>query len=57
MGKLPGGRRTRDRGDADGVKRLLHGSNGNAMHLSGGLKAEFTKRACDTVLAQAKSFL
>jgi hypothetical protein len=58
MGKLPGGEETQDRGYSDGQKGLLHGSNGNQMDLGGGgLKAELTKRACDTVLAQAKSFL
>jgi hypothetical protein len=58
MGKLPGGEETQDRGYSDGQKGLLHGSNGNQMDLSGGgLKAELTKKACDTVLAQAKSFL
>jgi hypothetical protein len=58
MGRLPGGEETQDRGYSDGQKGLLHGSNGNQMDLSGGgLKAELTKKACDTVLAQAKSFL
>jgi hypothetical protein len=58
LGKLPGGERTQDRGYADGMKGLLRGSNGNAVDLSGGgLKAELTRKACDTILAQAKSFL
>jgi hypothetical protein len=58
VGKLPGGSQTRDAGYHDGVKGLLHGSNGNRMDLSGsGLKAAVTKKACDTILAQAKSFL
>jgi Protein of unknown function (DUF2501) len=58
MGKLPGGDQTQDSGYSDGVKGLLHGSNGNSMDLSGGgLKAEITKKACDTILAQAKTFL
>lgn len=58
MGKLPGGSQTRDKGYLDGAKGLLRGSDGNAMDLGGGgLKAEITKKACDTVLAQAKSFL
>lgn len=58
MGKLSGGEQSQDRGYADGQKGLLHGSNGNLMDLGGGgLKAELTKKACDTVLAQAKSFL
>jgi len=58
MGKLPGRERTEDRGYADGMKGLLRGSDGKQMDLSGGgLKAELTRKACDTVLAQAKSFL
>ena len=58
LGKLPGGERTQDRGYADGTKGLLRCSNGNAVDLSGGgLKAELTRKACDTILAQAKSFL
>jgi hypothetical protein len=59
MGKLPGGEKTQDRGYSDGQKGLLHGSNGNLMDLSGGgdLTADIKKKACDTVLAQAKSFL
>jgi hypothetical protein len=105
MAKLPGGAKTEDRGYSDGLKGLLHGSNGKLMDLSGGggiagsagvdsgsmddsgsagstgstgatgtsagagstgantgsgtggLTADLTKKACDTVLAQAKSFL
>jgi hypothetical protein len=84
MAKLPGGTKTEDRGYSDGLKGLLHGSNGNLMDLSGGiagiagigssaggstgsgtgtgtstggLTADLTKKACDTILAQAKSFL
>jgi len=58
MGKLPGGSRTEDKGYAEGAKGLLRGSNGNAMDLSGGgMKAEISRKVCDTVLAQAKSFL
>lgn len=58
MGKLPGGNQAQDRGYSDGQKGLLHGSNGNLLDLGGGgLTAEVTKKACDTVLAQAKSFL
>jgi hypothetical protein len=59
MGKLPEGEQTKDPGYSDGMKGLLHGSNGNLMDLSkgGGLTADVTKKACDTVLAQAKSFL
>jgi hypothetical protein len=59
MGKLPGGEKTDDRSYSDGQKGLLHGSNGNLMDLSsgGGLTADVTKKACDVVLAQGKSFL
>lgn len=58
MAKLPGGVQTQDPAYSDGANGLLLGSNGNRMDLSGGgLKAEVTKRACDTVLAQAKSLL
>jgi hypothetical protein len=73
MGKLPGAGQaqptqpaqqaqpaqpTQDPGYSDGVKGLLHGSNGNTMDLSGsGLPPDITKKACDTILAQAKSFL
>lgn len=58
MGKLPGGSQTQDRGYSDGAKGLLHGSNGNLMDLAGGgLPKDVTRKACDTILAQAKSFL
>jgi hypothetical protein len=80
MGKLPGGAQTKDPGYSDGLKGLLHGSNGNLMDLNnagamggsggatmaggaggaggaGDLTADIKKKACDTVLAQAKSFL
>lgn len=70
MAKLPGGGQTQDRGFTDGAKGLLHGSNGNVLNLNGGggsgggsagagggITADITKKACDTVLAQAKSFL
>ena len=58
MDKLPGGEQTEDRGYSDGQKGLLHASNGNLMDLrGGGLSAEITKKACETILAQAKSFL
>lgn len=128
MAKLPGGAKTEDRGYSDGLKGVLHGSNGNLVDLGGGggsmggsdnmassgamagsgtmagsgsgssgaygtrsstgdsvgstgstgsmgssgstgssgastatgvagLKADLTKKACDTVLTQAKSFL
>ncbi len=57
MGKLPAGSENKDPGYSDGRKGLLHGSNGNMLNLGGGLTAEVTKKACDTVLAQAESFL
>jgi hypothetical protein len=60
MGKLPGGSQTQDPGYSDGLKGMLHSSQGKQMDLSGGaggMKAEVTKKACETVLAQAKSFL
>lgn len=79
MGKLPGGSQTKDPGYSDGVKGLLHGSNGNLMDLNavgamggsggatgagaaagaglGDLTGDLKKKACDTVLAQARSFL
>jgi hypothetical protein len=80
MGKLPGGSQNKDPGYSDGVKGLLHGSNGNLMDLNavgsmggsggatsaggagagagaGDLTGDLKKKACDTVLAQAKSFL
>jgi hypothetical protein len=59
MGKLPGGSQTQDRGYTDGLKGMLHSSQGKQMDLSsgGGLTADVTKKACETVLTQAKSFL
>jgi hypothetical protein len=59
LGKLPGGEQNEDPGYTDGQKGVLHGSNGNLMDLSGGggLTADVTKKACDVVLAQGKSFL
>jgi hypothetical protein len=59
MGKLPGGSQTQDRGYTDGLKGMLHSSQGKQMDLSsgGGLTADLTKKACETVLTQAKSFL
>jgi hypothetical protein len=59
MGKLPGGSQTQDPGYSDGLKGMLHSSQGKQMDLSsgGGMKAEVTKKACETVLSQAKSFL
>jgi hypothetical protein len=59
MGKLPGGSQTQDRGYTDGLKGMLHSGQGKQMDLSsgGGLTADITKKACETVLTQAKSFL
>lgn len=58
MQKLPGADPTADPGYSDGRKGLLHGGNGKLMDLGGGdLKAEVTKKACETILAQARSFL
>jgi hypothetical protein len=58
VGKLPGGSQTKNPGYSDGAKGLLHASNGNQMDLSGGgVKAQLAKKACDTILSQAKSFL
>jgi hypothetical protein len=107
MAKLPGSAKTGDQGYSDGLKGLLHSSNGQLMDLSGGgngvaalsgggaggvsgssadtsgsagtgstgstgsmgstgatgstgsggLTADLKKKACDTILAQAKSFL
>lgn len=63
LDKLPTGAQTQDRGYTDGAKGMLHGSHGNLMNLagggdgSGGLTADLTKKACETILAQGKSFL
>ena len=58
MGKLPGGSSTSDKAYQSGAKGLLTGSDGHQLDLSGGgLKAEATKRVCDTILAQGKSML
>ena len=58
LGKLPGGSQNQDPGYSDGMKGLLHGSNGESMDLgSGALKAQIAKRVCDAVLSQAKTFL
>lgn len=58
MGKLPGGSSTSDKGYQSGAKGLLTGNNGQQLDLSGGgMKAEVTKRACDSILAQGKSML
>ncbi|GAB3426842.1 DUF2501 domain-containing protein [Massilia solisilvae] len=59
MGKLPGGTKSQDPGFTDGLKGVLHGSNGKQVDLSstGGIKEQVTKQVCDTVLKQARSFL
>ena len=58
MGKLSGDNKTQNPDYSDGQKGLLHGSDGKLMSLGGGgLKAELTKKACDAILTQAKSFL
>lgn len=64
VAKLPGGARTEDRGYSDGRKGLVHGANGNLLDLggegdktTGGLTSDLKKKACDTILSQAKSFL
>lgn len=58
MSKLSGDNKTPNPDYSDGQKGLLHGSDGKLMSLGGGgLKAELTKKACDAILAQAKSFL
>jgi hypothetical protein len=81
-GKLPGGSASTDPGYNDGLKGLLHSSDGRQVDLSGGvagsgssavgasgmagvvgssggggMQAEVTKKACDTVMSQAKSML
>jgi hypothetical protein len=57
-GKLPTGGEGEDRGYSDGQKGLLYGSNGNLLDLQGGgLSADVARKACETVLAQGKSFL
>lgn len=59
MGKLPESKPGEDRAYSDGQKGMLHASNGKLMDLSsgGGLGADVTRKACDTILTQAKSFL
>ena len=58
MAKVPGGSKSSDPGYNDGLKGVLHSSEGNKLDLSGGgMKEQLTKKACDTVLAQAKTFL
>jgi len=60
MGKVSGGsgQAASDPGYADGAQGILKGSDGKSVDLSGGgLKEELTRKACDQVLAQGKSFL
>lgn len=58
MGKLPGASAKSDSGYGDGVKGILNSASGNKVELGGGgLKAEVTRKVCDTVLSQAKSLL
>jgi hypothetical protein len=58
MAKVPGGSKSNDPAYNDGLKGVLHSSEGSKLDLSGGgMKQELTKKACDTVLAQAKTFL
>jgi len=60
MGKISGGseKAESDPGYMDGAQGILKGSDGKSVDLSGGgLKEEITRKACDQVLAQGKSFL
>lgn len=64
MGKLPGGTKSQDPGFTDGLKGVLHGSNGKQLDLGSNagsntstIKEQVTKQVCDTVLKQARSFL
>jgi len=58
MAKVPGGSKSNDPAYTDGLNGVLHSSEGSKLDLSGGgMKEELTKKACDTVLAQAKTFL
>jgi hypothetical protein len=58
-----GGSATSDPGYLNGAKGILQGSNGQSMDLnslgggSSDMKSQLTKKACDTVLKQGKSFL
>jgi hypothetical protein len=56
MGKLPGGAPAEDPGYQDGAKGLLHSSGGHQFDVSS-IKADATKKVCDTVLNQGKSLL
>lgn len=58
MDKLPGGSNSSDPGYTDGLKGLLHSKEGKQVDLSGtGMKERLSRRACNVVLAQAKSLL
>jgi hypothetical protein len=58
MNKLPGGTKSTDPGYTDGLKGMLHAKDGKQLDLGGGgMQAQLTKQACDTVLSQAKSLL
>lgn len=56
--KLPGGSSSQDPGYNDGLKGVLHASNGNKVDLGGGgMQDQIKRQVCDTVLAQAKTML
>ncbi|EHK64109.1 DUF2501 domain-containing protein [Achromobacter arsenitoxydans] len=61
LGKVGGGSTQQAKSDSGylaGVQGMLNGSDGKSVDLSGGgLKEEITRKACDQVLKQAKSFL
>jgi len=60
MGKLGGSEKaSSDEGYTKGAAGVLTGGNGQSVDLSsaGGLKEEITRKACDQVLSQSKSFL
>jgi Protein of unknown function (DUF2501) len=55
--KLPGGSSSKDPGYNDGLKGVLHASNGNRMDLGGSAQDEIKRQVCNTILAQAKTML
>lgn len=58
MGKLGGSPAKSDSGYSDGARGVLNSAGGGKVDLGGGgLKAEVTRKVCDTVLSQAKSLL
>ena len=59
MGKLGGSEKaSSDESYTKGAEGILTGGNGKSVDLSGGgLKEEITRKACDQVLEQGKSFL